>query len=96
MPTSLHSLAQREVKRVADDYDEARDGLGDEFLVEFEKALDIVEAHGAAMAFWSGDVRVVRLNRFPYGIYYRMIGNMARVLTVKHLHRDPDYGLDRT
>ena len=69
MPISLNSRARREVNRAAADYDGNREGLGDDFLVEFQKALDIVEAHGAAMALWRGDVRVVRLNRFPYGIF---------------------------
>jgi hypothetical protein len=48
------------------------------------------------MAIWRQDVRVVKLKRFPYGIYYRVIGDTARVLTIKHLHRDPDFGLDRS
>ena len=96
MRLSYHPQSRRELKKAAASYNAERSGLGDDFLAEFEAAAGIVASHGAAMAIWRRDVRVVRLNRFPYGIYYRMIGDTARVLTVKHLHRDPDYGLDRT
>lgn len=41
------------------------------------------------------DVHVVRLKRFPYGVSYRVYRDTAYVLVVKHLHRDPNYGLDR-
>jgi hypothetical protein len=96
MQVNLNSEARSEVIDVADYYEGQRSGLGDEFIEEFDRALDIVESHGARMASVVRDIRVVRLMRFPYGIYYRIVGNTARVLTVKHLHRDPEFGLDRT
>lgn len=96
MRLSYHPQSRRELRKAAATYNAERPGLGDDFLAEFDAAARIVKAHGAAMAVWRRDVRVVRLKRFPYGIYYRIIGNTARVLTIKHLHRDPDHGLDRT
>jgi hypothetical protein len=83
------------VRRIVDDYDAQGEGLGDEFLVEYNHALNLVESHGARMAILKDDVRTVRLERFPYGVYYRVIGENARVIVVKHLHRDPDYGMSR-
>ena len=96
MRLSYHPQARRELKNAAAHYNAERLGLGDEFLAEVDAAANVVESYGAAMAIWHQDVRVVKLNRFPYGIYYRVIGETARVLTVKHLHRAPDAGLDRT
>jgi hypothetical protein len=56
----------------------------------------LLRGSSKSMAVVVSDVRVVKFKRFPYGIYYRVIGDSARVLTIKHLHRDPGYGLDRT
>ncbi len=95
MRLSYHPQSRRELMKAAAHYNLERSGLGDEFLEEFDAAARIVEAHGASMAVLARDVRVVRFRRFPYGIFYRVIGDTARVLTIKHLHRDPDYGLDR-
>ena len=95
MRLSYHPQSRRELKKAAARYNVERSGLGDEFLAEFDAAAGIVMAHGATMGIWRQDVRVVKLKRFPYGIYYRVIGDTARVLTVRHLHRDPDLGLDR-
>jgi hypothetical protein len=41
------------------------------------------------------DLRRVLLQRFPFGIYYRVEDQELRVLIVKHHRRHPDYGMDR-
>ena len=96
MRLSYHPQSRRELKKAAAHYNLERSGLGDEFLEEFDAAARIVEAHGTSMAVVVSDFRVVKFKRFAYGIYYRVIGDTARMLTIKHLHRDPGYGLDRT
>jgi len=96
MQVKLNALAQREAVKIADQYDDERPGLGDEFLDELNRALDVIEVHGHRMAVIAKDVRAMRLSRFPYGVYYRLTSKVIRVLTIRHLHRHPDFGLDRT
>jgi hypothetical protein len=40
-------------------------------------------------------IRRVMLKRFPFGIYFRVMDESIRVLTVKHHRRHPGYGLAR-
>lgn len=96
MPISFNRRASREVTRIAEDYEAESPGLGEEFPAELDHALDAVERHGQMMARVRDDIRLVKLKRFPYGVYYRLEGDSARVLIVKHHRRHPDYGLDRT
>jgi toxin ParE1/3/4 len=90
MQVRLNARAQREAVKIADRYDGDRPGLGDEFLAELNRVLDVIEAHGHRMAIIDRDVRAVRLNRFPYGVCYRIIPNFIRVFTIRHLHRRPE------
>ena len=96
MRLSDHPRSRQELKKAAAHYNSERSGLGYEFLAEFDAAARHVATHGAAIGIWRRDVRVIQFKRFPYGIYHRVIGDTARVLTIRHLHRDPDFGLDRT
>jgi toxin ParE1/3/4 len=95
MRASFNSESRTEVTAIARKYRKVSPALRDSFLFEFQKALDVVKKHGARMAPLRRDVRVVRLHRFPYGIYYRVIDDAVRILVVKHLSRDLEYGLDR-
>jgi hypothetical protein len=95
MQASYHPLVDGDVTEIAFYYDEQSLGLGDEFLAELEQAVQIMLRTGARTQPVYRDVRVAMLDRFPYGIYYRALGDIARVLVVKHLHRDPSHGMDR-
>jgi hypothetical protein len=70
--------------------------LGAEFVEAYDAAIDVVVKHGRRMALIRGDVRVVPLRRFPFGIYYRIMPDKIRIVIVKHLRSDPDFGIDRT
>lgn len=95
MRASFNSRSRAEVTAIAREYGHVSSALKESFLFEFQAALDIVKKHGARFAPVHRDIRVVCLHRFPYGIYYRVISQGVRVLVVKHLHRDPDFGFDR-
>ena len=64
-------------------------GLGAEFISEIEAAL--VQACDAPQRFplVVGDVRRVRVRRFPYSILFRVRSNALIVLSVFHARRDP-------
>lgn len=95
MQASYHPRVNGEVTEIAAHYDSERVGLGDDFLAELDRAAATMLRLGARTQPVYKDVRAVLLERFPYGIYYRVIEETARVLVVKHVHRDLRYGLNR-
>jgi plasmid stabilization system protein ParE len=70
-------------------YDRKREGLGDEFVLCVEAALDRIRRipEGASEVF-PGVKRVV-VRRFPYGVFYRIDPDQIAVIAVYHSRRDP-------
>ena len=65
-------------------YDEQRAGLGDDFADAFVAALPILTRNPAAFAFFYRDFRHVMIQRFPYGIYFRIVGERVVVYRIFH------------
>jgi plasmid stabilization system protein ParE len=66
-------------------------GLGARFLADFDWAVSTILDAPERWRIVERDVRRYLMHRFPYGIYYRIGGDEARILVVKHHHRHPDY-----
>jgi plasmid stabilization system protein ParE len=87
--------AEREMLDAARYYELQAPGLGDDFLDKIDAAvLDI----GENAERWP----VVRLNirrrlvhRFPYALLYRVDPDEIVIQATMHLHRHPDYWLNR-
>ena len=65
-------------------YDEQRVGLGDDFADAFVATLPILSQNPAVFALFYRDFRHVMIERFPYGIYFRIIGERVVVYRVFH------------
>jgi hypothetical protein len=92
--------AEQEAIEVADRYDIERLGLGDEFLEELGYAFERIRnapQFGGRVEHFVGtyDVRRVLLHRFPYLVVYHCVADVASVVAVSHVKRDPLYWLDR-
>ena len=70
-------------------------GLGDEFVDEIEGGVQRVVAAPYTWRIIEEDVRRYLVQRFPYGLYYTVEGDVVIIWAVKHLHRDPDYWQER-
>jgi plasmid stabilization system protein ParE len=70
-------------------YEKQRSGLGAEFELEIDRAL--IRACASPQQFREAvpGVRRIRVNRFPFGIYYRVRGDLLIVLAVFHARRRP-------
>ena len=90
-----HPAAEAEVVAAARFYQERVNGLGGQFLDEFDRSIATILAAPARWRTIKGDKRRYLLPRFPYGIYYRIAGDDVRVLVVKHHSQHPDYGIGR-
>jgi plasmid stabilization system protein ParE len=91
-----HDLARKEVIEAAEYYAHIRLELAAEFLSAFDKAIEAVLADPVAFEQVRPGIRRYLLERFPYGIYYRMPEEgTVRIVVVRHHSRRPGYGMRR-
>ena len=70
-------------------YDEQIPGLGQEFLLELERALESIQNNPEANLRIHRDFRRVLTRRFPYSTFYTVQGQSVVVIAVLHAARDP-------
>ena len=90
----LTPRADREVLDAHDWYEGQRKGLGKEFRGALRGSLRLIRSRPEGRPFYTGNVRRVRLDRFPYWVYYSVSDDLITVETVFHASRNPDE-LDR-
>ena len=93
-PRILRS-AHAEMNHAANEYDEARVGLGDEFLAVVERALEVVMA--APHRWPRVDPRHHRyvVRRFPFSVFYRFNETEVVIVAIAHHRRQPAYWSQR-
>ena len=87
--------AQSEVDDAFAWYESQSQGLGTQFLDEFDRAVRRILAYPLASAEIGDGLRRCLLSRFPYGIIYGIDAETVIVVAVAHLHREPRYWIDR-
>ena len=95
MEIHFHPDVEKEIKAAVDWYDGLSQRLGSDFLRDLEQSLERIIKFPEAWAFFSATTRRCRLQKFPYGIVYRLVTNHIQVIAVMHLHRKPDYWAER-
>lgn len=70
-------------------YEKEREGLGEEFLAEVHITLQSALEWPEAYPVVHRSTRRVLVHRFPYGLYYRVIGDLIAVVACFHTSRDP-------
>ena len=70
-------------------YERQRPGLGEEFLAAVQSTRDSIAAHPAMYPVIHRDTRRALVHRFPYGIFYRVYGEVIVVVACMHGRRDP-------
>jgi toxin ParE1/3/4 len=89
LPLIITPEAEEDLAEAKAWYERKRKGLGDEFVLCVEAALNhIRRVPAAATEVYPGVRRVVVL-RFPYGVFYRVDPDQIAVLAVYHSKRDP-------
>lgn len=95
MNYSFHPHAEKELEEAEKHYDNIREELGDRFRAETETAISRILDFPNAWQLLSQNTRRRTLKTFLYGIVYRVKTDEIRILAVMHLHREPNYWLDR-
>lgn len=95
MKFSFHEAAEKEFVAAIEYYEERQTGLGLRFSKEIYATINRICDHPYT---WSGiddKTRRCLTNKFPYGILYRIVDNNIRLMAIMHLHRKPDYWIER-
>jgi len=95
MNYSFHHDAEKELEEIEKYYDDIRDELGDRFRDEIQLTISRILKRPHAWQPLSSIIRRCRLDTFPYGLVYHVKPDGIRILAVTHLHRDPNYWVDR-
>ncbi len=100
MKVSVLPAADIEAADAAVWYDDQREGLGDEFLAEWQAALDHIRNAPEQLSKLEGyagrhEIRRYLMRRFPYiVIFVRRTADLV-VVAVSHTRRRPQYWLER-
>ena len=86
---NIREAAEADIEEAAVWYEQQHEGLGDEFLDEVLLSLDTITDNPYLFAEIHRQTRRVMINRFPFGIYYRIKGELVIVVAVMHGSRDP-------
>jgi plasmid stabilization system protein ParE len=86
----LGPVAEEEFKEAIAWYNRQRKGLGKRFRVAVREAFQqIRSAPESRSVVYEPDVRRARVEVFPYMVYYRVLSDRIRVISVFHTSRDP-------
>lgn len=95
MNIRLLQPAQAELDEAMTWYAQQVPGLGDAFLIETLKTIQLIEQYPNAWHPLAPYIRRCRLRRFPYSVIYTHDGSDLLVLAIAHQHRKPGYWQDR-
>ena len=96
MRIEYHPALEGELREIRDYYDACSPGLGSEFVKALDRRVLEIASMPERWMLVTGDIRRSLLRRFPYVIYFRIIGpESIRITVVKHGKRHPGYGLER-
>lgn len=87
--SGFRPAASADVQAAYEWYEAQRPGLGDEFIAAVDAAMASILAFPDAYPVVHRGARRVLLERFPYGLYYRVEGKRVVVVACMHAARDP-------
>jgi plasmid stabilization system protein ParE len=85
----LRPEAAQDLADAAEWYEEQRAGLGHEFLDEARATLSTIAEMPSMYAQIHRSARRALMQRFPFGIFYRIDGDRIVVLAILHGSRHP-------
>ena len=70
-------------------YEERQPGLGSQFVLEIDHAVELASNHPERFPVKHADIRAVHVRRFPYTVFFRPETNRIIVFAIFHARRDP-------
>ncbi len=93
----LLPAAWREVQEATDWYEQQRPGLGLGFVSAIDQTVRAVGESPGHFAVWGENPRYRRavVDRFPYVVFFHLVGEVVEIVAVAHARREPGYWLRR-
>jgi toxin ParE1/3/4 len=88
-PVVIRPEAEQDMAEGRDWYEGQREGLGTAFLTAVDDVFDRIREKPELYAPEYRAVRRAGLGRFPYVVYYRIVGESVEVIAVQHGSRNP-------
>ncbi len=76
-------------------YNRELEGLGIRFKKDIKKAIKRIVNYPQAWSVERGDIRKYILHKFPYKLLYSLEKDHVLIIAVAHLHRNPEYWIER-
>lgn len=95
MKIEFLEAAQAELNDAFEWYEAQQKNLGMQFINEFEAAVKRISTYPKSYVLIGNEVRRCLIKRFPYGILYGIDADTIVIIAVAHLHRKPNYWVDR-
>ena len=97
MTYAFHPEAELEYFDAAQWYEDQSEGLGSRFATAISIAISSILKDPGRFQFVSPGIRVFRLDRWPYKIFYEFdsAANHVLIICVMHNKRRPDYWFNR-
>jgi hypothetical protein len=91
----IHPSASEELEEAKTFYDSKLEGLGNLFLDEVIRGIEIINHSPKTWKKFTNTCRRFLLKKFPYAIIYRLKNNTIQIIAFMHLHRKPYYWRSR-
>lgn len=95
MRVEIDEEAFAEAADARDYYSAVSQGLGHEFLVALDRAMNRIIAQPSTWPTYTERTRRYLMERFPYAVIYNITENTIRILAIAHQHRRPWYWTER-
>ncbi|MBI4667211.1 MAG: type II toxin-antitoxin system RelE/ParE family toxin [Nitrospinae bacterium] len=92
----FHPSAEEDVRQAYRWYEEQRKGLGEDFLLCIEAAINAIKESPLSFPAIHKNARRILTRRFPYSIFYVASGATITIVAVFHCHRAPILWRNRT
>jgi toxin ParE1/3/4 len=91
----IKPLAENDIKECYAWYTRKQEGLGDNFLDEFERSLEFIERNPEQYQTKYKAVRTTKVNRYPICVHYTIEENTIFIHAVTSTSRDPQIWKER-
>jgi hypothetical protein len=95
MKIEILQIARLEFENAQEFYELEQSGLGARFENEIRQALLRIQQYPKVWSAERKEIRRCFIHKFPYKIIYSIQKEIIVVLAFAHLHRKPDYWIDR-
>lgn len=95
MDVPSHPDADIEIEEAAFFYEKRSEGLGDAFIEDVERTIERILSSPTRYRKVHGNIRQIRLKRFPFNIGYEMHEGDIYILAAAHVRRRPFYWSQR-